>query len=294
MTSAAKPEELSSDRPIETAEADQLGLASMATRLAKSLSEQASTRGLVVGVEGKWGSGTSSLLNLTLSHLRQMKSADRPEIVEFRPWLLGTRDALLDALFSDLANVIEASESKKGTASRAAIASAKKLADEVRGFASSLGKYSSLASLAGLFVPGAGIIADALSKAAQAGNDLKSGPPLSETKDHLSVALRNFGRKIVVSIDDVDRLEPSEVIELLRLVKSVADFPNVTYLLCYDIDVLADNIKTALGIQNGNAYLEKIVQFSVHVPTQEVIDLRHRFSRSLSTILPALPTDTRK
>jgi hypothetical protein len=287
-------EELSGDRPIDSPDADQLGLASMAVRLAKSISEQASARGLVIGMEGKWGSGKSSLLNLTLAHLRQLKGAERPEIIEFRPWLLGTRDALLDGLFSDLAGVIEASEAKKTTTTKAATAGAKKLANDMRGFAAGLGKYSSLASLAGLVVPGAGIFAEALSKVAQAGNDLKSGPSLSEMKDKLSSSLGGLGRKIVVSIDDVDRLEPMEVIELLRLVKSVADFPNITYLLCYDIDVLSDNIKTALGIHSGTAYLEKIVQFSVHVPTPEVFDLRHWFSRALLPLLPALSNETRK
>ena len=285
---------LSGDRPIETADADQLGLASMATRLAKSISEQTAATGLVIGLEGKWGSGKSSLLNLTLSQLRRLDTEDGPAIVEFRPWLLGTRDALLSALFSDLATVIETSEAEKASTSEAALASAKRLAEGVRGFASSLGRYSSVASLAGLFVPGAHLVGEVLSRAGEAATDLGGSPPLSETKDKLSSALQNFGKKIVISIDDVDRLEPSEAIELLRLVKSVADFPNVIYLLCYDIEVLSDNVKSALGIADGAAYLEKIIQFSLHVPTPEVFDLRRWFSRELATLLPKVPNDTRK
>ena len=44
---------------------------------------------------------------------------------------------------------------------------------------------------------------------------------------------------IVVFVDYLDRLEPSEAAEVLRLVKVVVDFPNVAYILAYDPEVLA-------------------------------------------------------
>ena len=61
-----------------------------------------------------------------------------------------------------------------------------------------------------------------------------SVPPLSELKDKLAKSLRELNHRFVVTIDDVDRLEPAEVIEILRLVRSVVDLPNIIYLLCYD------------------------------------------------------------
>jgi len=59
-------------------------------------------------------------------------------------------------------------------------------------------------------------------------------PQLSERKEKLATSLRDLGHRIIITIDDVDRLEPAEVLEVLRLVRAVADLPNVIYLLCYN------------------------------------------------------------
>ena len=65
---------------------------------------QAANKGFVFGLEGKWGSGKSSMLALVLKRLRGMDGA-KVAAVEFRPWLIGDRDQLLSALFEDLAKV---------------------------------------------------------------------------------------------------------------------------------------------------------------------------------------------
>jgi predicted KAP-like P-loop ATPase len=82
----------------------------------------------------------------------------------------------------------------------------------------------------------------------------------------------------------VDRLEPAEVIEILRLVRSVVDLPNVIYLLCYDSNTLAHSIERAAGIKSGHLYLEKIVQLTVMVPRPELFQLRQWFSDELRLI----------
>jgi len=52
----------------------------------------------------------------------------------------------------------------------------------------------------------------------------------------------------VVTIDDIDRLEPRELGELLRLVRSVAHFPSLSYLLCYDTTILKHVVEKATGV----------------------------------------------
>jgi predicted KAP-like P-loop ATPase len=42
----------------------------------------------------------------------------------------------------------------------------------------------------------------------------------------------------IILLDDLDRLEPAQAVEVVRLVKSVADFPRFRYILCYDKSVL--------------------------------------------------------
>src|SRR5690606_39707911 len=61
---------------------------------------------------------------------------------------------------------------------------------------------------------------------------------LEKEKAQIQEELRKLERKIVVFVDDLDRLEPNEVVEVLRLVRAVVDFPNVIYVLCYSRDII--------------------------------------------------------
>src|SRR5271156_3225246 len=107
----------------------------------------------------------------------------------------------------------------------------------------------------------------------EASDEGPKSPQLSELKDKLVRSLRELGHRFVITIDDVDRLEPAEVIEILRLLRSVVDLPNVIYLLCYESDTLAHSIETAVGVKSGHPYLEKIVQLTVMVPRPEPFQL---------------------
>lgn len=270
------------DRPIQSEDEDRFGFAALADRIADSLTTQAADKGFVFGLEGKWGSGKSSLLALVLKRLRGMEAA-KVASVEFRPWLIGDRDQLLAALFEDLAKAIAGLEYGSGDATSTTQIAAKSVAEQVKSFARHLGPVGKLAGVAGLFVPGASMVGDVIEKLAAAAADQADGPTLVAQKEKLSDALLKLDCRIVVAIDDVDRLEPREVAELLRLVRSVADFPNVSYLLCYDARALVRAIETGTGVASGAAYLEKIVQTEVAVPRPESFALRRWFSTELQS-----------
>lgn len=279
-----RPPPLSSDRPIEFQADDRLGFGALASKLAVALIDQASADGLVVGLEGRWGSGKSSLLNLTRKALEALPEAKRPIIVEFRPWLIGDRDALLGAFFSDLAKALE----KESAA----------LADSLkrRELAKRLQRYASATEMVGSAiaeVPVASVFGKLLKGLGSAGKAIKSKPSLLELKQELDEALMGMVRRVIIFIDDVDRLEPREVIELLRLVRSVADFKNVIHLLCFDSKILAQGIQTAIGVPDGQAYLEKIVQVEVAVPIPEPFQLRRWFETELQNLVGGFTAEER-
>ncbi len=112
-----------------------------------------------------------------------------------------------------------------------------------------------------------------------------SAKPLSGIKAELAEALAGLGTRIIVFIDDVDRLEPGEIVEVLRLVRSVADFPNVVYVLCYDPEVVAKAISRETGA-DGQAYLAKIVPITLPVPEPEPLSLQRMFTDKLKEIEP--------
>lgn len=276
--------ELSGDKALEGVADDRLGFAAIAAAIAASLVKQSKVDGLVVGVEGRWGSGKSSLVNMMIDELRALELNTRPEIIEFKPWLIGDRDSLLLALFSELAAAVDSIEEAAGSAAGRQRRELGKVGEQVRQFAARLGGVGKAAKLAGPFVPVASLAGQMIESAADFAKALENKPSLAIEKGQLRERLRSLPRRIVVTIDDVDRLEPAEVLELLRLVRSVADFPNVVYVLCYDPGIVAHSIEVAAGISNGRAYIEKIVQVTASVPQPEAFDLRRWFSAEIENL----------
>lgn len=88
------------DRPIEAPSEDQLGFGPAARHVAEAIRKMASPDSFVIGIEGEWGSGKSSFINLVSDALR--KPGNAPEIVRFFPWLISSREGLLKELFTEI------------------------------------------------------------------------------------------------------------------------------------------------------------------------------------------------
>jgi hypothetical protein len=281
------------DRALSSGDEDKLGFREVAKRIAGSLVDRASEDGWVIGVEGAWGSGKSSLLFLIGDELGKLPKDREPTVINFRPWLIGNRDALITSLFGELSRQLDQVALNAGDATGISIAKAKEAGEALRRFMSALGKTGSAIEFAG-DASGVGAVkwvGKGLTAIGGLWGKKPAPPPLSELKDKLVKSLRDLGHRFVITIDDVDRLEPAEVIEILRLVRSVVDLPNVIYLLCYDSDTLAHSIEKAAGVKSGHSYLEKIVQLTVMVPKPEPFQLRQWFSDELDLIASAKDED---
>jgi predicted KAP-like P-loop ATPase len=281
------------DRALSSGDKDKLGFREIAKRIATSLVDRASEDGLVIGVEGAWGSGKSSLLFLIGDELGKLPNDQKPTVINFRPWLIGNRDALITSLFGELSRQLDQVALNAGDATRVSVAKAKEAAEALRSFMNGLSRAGSVIEFAGeaLRIGPLKLVGKGARAAGDAAGKKPASPPLSELKDKLVKSLRDLGHRFVITIDDVDRLEPTEVIEILRLVRSVVDLPNVIYLLCYDSDILAHSIEKAAGIKSGQSYLEKIVQLTVMVPKPEPFQLRQWFTDDLHLIAWAKDED---
>jgi hypothetical protein len=268
---AADP--LDGDRPIDTPQKDRLGFAEIAKHLADAFLRNDLSNGFVVGVEGSWGSGKSSLVKMALQHLKSQ--AGPPVVVEFQPWLVGARSELLTELFSVLSVEVAKNNPASGK-------SFKQVARKFATVASGFGALADLAGTAGLPVPP--FIGKLLNNFGSASKDFAK-ESLFELKQTLSKNLEALPCPIIIFIDDLDRLDPAEAVEVLRLVRAVADFPNVGYILAYDPEVLAQNIERALEVTDGRAYIEKIVQASFRVPMPMQFDLLNWFREEAGKLL---------
>lgn len=274
----------------------------MATWLAMAAVSRELADGFVVGIEGAWGSGKSSLVHLARHQWEMMEGDKKPVIVDFNPWLVGERDALLVSLFDDLRRKIDGIKLEAGdatgtsfTAVKDAIKTADQITAKLKSFGRRLTPLRYVAEGVSYFdlIPGATLAAKTLKKIEEASQqpDIEleeSTESLIDLKADLDDALGTLNRRIIVIIDDLDRLEPKEIMEILRLVRSVADFKNVTYVLCYDGAIVTEAINSAMAIQDGGRFLEKIVQLEINIPRPESFALRRMFQSQLADLIPDL------
>jgi hypothetical protein len=89
---------------------------------------------------------------------------------------------------------------------------------------------------------------------------------LEEVKADVREELSELSAPILVVVDDLDRLTPSELLEMFQLVKANGDFPNLVYLLLCDRPTAEQHVEAVIKGASGRDYLEKIVQVAFDVP----------------------------
>ncbi|MEF2253367.1 P-loop NTPase fold protein [Ralstonia solanacearum] len=264
-----------------------------------------SSPGIVVGIEGEWGSGKTTVVRYIVECLRK-PGKEAPIVVEFNPWMLAGADALVEALLTELASGIGMDAGKKGA--KKSVEAAKKIV----GYAGMLRhlKYLKYVPGVSLFGVAAETVGDALHEASEyaeragkAADDakkvvedaeklvsLKVG--LAQRKKEVVKALTKLNKSIVVVVDDLDRLTPEETRAVFRTVKAVADFPRVAYLLAYDRAIVSENIGGG-PVSGGAAYIEKIVQVAYPIAPAFPWQLRSHLTDGLGELLNGIGRDLR-
>ena len=83
--------------------------------------------------------------------------------------------------------------------------------------------------------------------------------------------MREIGKRIIIVVDDIDRLDNHETKLIFKLVKITANFANTIFLLAYDRGKVCERIDEK-GIM-GEEYLKKIIQVSFTLPKTDPQDL---------------------
>lgn len=240
---------IATDRPIGDPKDDEFGRDLFAQALANALVLPVGAPSIVAGIEAEWGTGKTSVLNLVAHHLKRHQP--EPIVVRLEGWLLSAGEGTLLRFLGQLAVALGGKDKGPG---------ANKAAKKLKLFSDLLAPIS--------LVPGIGKLVhdgvEGVAKGGQAIAHLINGD-VEGKKKAVVEALRAADRPIVVILDDLDRLEPSEIRQAFRFVKAVADFERVAYLLAYD----PDPVQRALsfdGVYDGQGFLEKIVQLAYPLP----------------------------
>jgi hypothetical protein len=248
-----------SDEPIGEPGNDVLGRGPFVKSLAEALDGAAAGKASTVfSLVGPWGSGKSSVLALLRKHLTA--GPVKWEIVDFNPWSYPDEESMQLGFFSELRAVQPGGD--KGQRARQAF-----------------GRLSvSIAPFAGLAGSLVNVDGEALAKGLGSlfGGEITTSKAFEEAKG----ALLDAQQPILMVLDDLDRLDPNELVLVAKLVRLVGRLPNVFYLLSYDESTLLDVLtRTALvGEHEARArdYLEKIIQVRFDLPP-----LRHDQAEAL-------------
>jgi hypothetical protein len=230
------------DAPISDPRLDVFDREPFARRIADTIGERNDPSSIVVGIYGPWGDGKTTVLNFIRGRLK-----DYPSIicVSFNPWRMEGEQALLQGFFATLAEVLD----------KELTTSSEKLGDVLK-------KYGALLKVA----PGG------WGDAAVGAGTALSAVSLDELRDRISGMLREADRRVVIVMDDIDRLDRSEIQAIFRLVKLTGDFENTAYVLSFDEQMVAGAIGEKYASSSGQSYeaginfLEKIVQVPLHLP----------------------------
>lgn len=312
------------DKPIETEKDDFLGRTKFSQHLGKALLNWQEKESLVIAIYGEWGSGKSSVIRLADEFIKKSNGKDKPTIIEFNPWIFSEENNLSKHFFNEIAKELEI---RKDTERDEAIAKKLKfyasllsLAPEkslFKGLSSkvllvsgllgiSLGKIIEWLNIPSdwlkniLFIVGfllilVNVFKDYLVKFAKfferkADYHIKSE---SKIKKEIKDELLKRQKKLVIVIDDIDRLNQSEIKQIFKLIRVNADFPNTIYLLAFDRKIIEKNLEEQSGV-SGKDYLEKIVQVNFDVPFAKPSKILTFLFKELDRILGVLPESAQK
>lgn len=238
---------MNDDNPITSPEEDALGRVKFANKLALFISNLPEDKSVTIGLQGPWGSGKTSVVNLIEKQLEDSNAGITP--VRFNPW--GSYESA--SLVQDFFLLLKETICTNGKHDKDDIASS------ILAYANQL--IPPIAALAGF---------SAIGQAAEAAVSLGSAiveekQSLEQLKQRIEKQLSKKRRRVLIIIDDIDRLPDEKIRSVFQLMASIANFPGINYLACYDAEIVSGALSRVQESKSGD-YIDKIVNVVINLP----------------------------
>ncbi|GGG14662.1 KAP family P-loop NTPase fold protein [Pontibacter amylolyticus] len=237
------------DKPIIHPEKDLFGREKFAREISNKIQSRLyvdDAGALAIGINGVWGSGKTSFNNLVRSYINHNNRI----VIDFNPWSSTSSSKIIEDFFENLVSEMAKYDPK--------------LSKNIYDYSKTLTSIDENAITKGL---------NSLS------DFLFNGS--SRSYDEVNTAIGNLKKQILVFIDDLDRLDKKEIIEVLRLIRNTANFNNVVYIVSYDKEYVEEAIHD-FNPYNYKSFLEKIFQFEFTLPKYEKAILRRELKGFLN------------
>lgn len=187
-----------------------------------------------IGLNGKWGCGKTTIIKNILRIMDNNALSDNYVIVNFDPWKYDDEKVILKAFLNEILSSVHYSsdESIKETL--------------IQNFINLL-YDSKLLSLGNL-------LAKELEK-------INAEPEISNIVNNY---LFNNNKKMLIIIDNLDRIYAEKSLFLIKCIDSIINFKRTINVLLYDEDILNEFLNKKFN--NGKNYMNKLVQLKIDVP----------------------------
>ena len=256
----------SSDQPIRSKSEDRFNRWAFAKRIADTFAGRNDAASIVIGLYGPWGDGKTSTLRLMEAALQDHAHV---VVVRFNPWHFQSEVLLLRGFFETLAQAL-----------------GKSLPTMKEKIGKIIKDYGSLLSLASISV--GNVVQVTPGEAAKGLGEALSTVELDELQTRIENILAEGGKRVVVLIDNIDRLDRTETQAIFKLVKLSASFNHTSYVLAFDDEIVAAAIGEKYGqggLEAGRAFLEKIIQVPLHLPPPDETALRQMTFEGIDAVL---------
>lgn len=218
------------DEPIDEEQKDLFHYSNLAKSLAFSICQKSFENSYSIGISSPWGTGKSSFLNLLKKELGEY---DNIIIVDFNP----RSSANVDCIQADFLSLLASTLAPFHTGMKSAV---KDYMEDINVLSSD----TSLAKIIGLVH-----IQDA-----------------ADSRDKLQMGISDIGKKIVVMIDDLDRLTNSEILEVLKLITKNAAFENTIFITTYDKVYVNGILDKSLVKLDNQQFTDKYFNMEIDLP----------------------------
>ena len=216
------------DTPIDSPEEDALDIVDEANRFSRLVLNNGSKASMVFGLDAPWGIGKTSFINLCEA---SWKTADDVRVVvhRFEPLRYDSKADLLAKFVEDFVGTIQKSV----------------FAPEIGALVSRYARIT--AGKTRLSILGLSFEVEP--------RDITAEDALEE----LASALEKLRFRLIVVIDDLDRLDFSVVKNVLFALQKSFRLPNVSFVLCYDTENLVTHAAKIADADRVREFLEKFV-----------------------------------
>ena len=261
------------DAPIKSIEDDRLGRASFASRLAEIIYNWDGNESVVIGLYGPWGSGKTSVMNMLIEEIyttgQNGPENKYPTVVQFNPWNFSDQNQLIGMFFAQLMSSIDSEGSKNW----------RELRETISKYGMLLSPSSDIPLIGPYVKP-----VTAFMKA------LKPTENIYTFRKEIDDAFEKLEKRVIITLDDLDRLSQPELRLIFQLIKLNADFPNTIYIIAADRPIVEKSLDTEQGIA-GRDYLKKIVQVGYDIPHIDPMYIGQILSREIEVLLADVSLD---